>query len=47
MLYLQRGHVALILSHFTIQVEWKWWLQGRAWSSAPSSYELRHMQQSC
>lgn len=46
MLYLQRGHVAFILSHFTMHVEWKWWLQGRAWSSVPSSYELRHMQHS-
>lgn len=45
-LYLQRGQVAFIFSHFTMHDEWKWWLQGRACSSAPSSYEQRHIQHS-
>lgn len=45
-LYLQRGQVAFIFSHFTIHVEWKWWLQGSVWSSAPSSYGQRHIQHS-
>ena len=46
MLYLQRGQVALIRSHLTMHVEWKWWLHGSAWSSVPSSYGVRQMQHS-
>ena len=30
MFVFEGGHVALILSHLTIQLEWKWYLQGRA-----------------
>lgn len=47
MLYLQRGHVALIRSHLMMHPEWKWCLQGRESSSVPSSYCARQMQHSC
>lgn len=46
MLYLQSGQFACIRSHFVMHIEWKWWLQGRADSSTPSSYDERHMQHS-
>jgi hypothetical protein len=46
MLYLHRGHVALICSHLSIQPQWKWCPQGSSRSSAPSSYPERQIQHS-
>lgn len=33
-------------SHLVMHVQWKWWLQGRAANSAPSSYDERQTQHS-
>ena len=46
-LYLQRGHVEFILSHWSTQAQWKWWPHGSPRSSTPSSYDKRQMQHSC
>ncbi len=46
-LYLQRGQVAFMRSHLSIQALWKWCLQGISRNSTPSSYGNRQMQHSC
>lgn len=45
-LNLQSGQVAFVRSHRLMHPQWKWWVQGRRYSSSPATYGDRQIQHS-